>query len=82
MIVLINFQNTEIDCNVVKINKKEFVILSYSDKYFKFWELIYYFKISYLQKNSLINRFSFEDDILYVGGYISKGFYLTKTSTH
>ena len=40
MIVLINFQNTEIDCNVVKINKKEFVISSYSDKYLKFWELI------------------------------------------
>lgn len=40
MIVLINFQNTENECNVVKINKKEFVISSYSDKYLKFWELI------------------------------------------
>ena len=33
----ITFQNAVFECNIIKINEKEFVISSYGDKYLKFW---------------------------------------------
>ena len=35
----INFQNSESECNYLKVNNNEFAVSSYRDKFIKFWKL-------------------------------------------
>ncbi len=82
----IYFQNTNSSCNIIKLNKNEFVTSSYDDLYIKFWNSNNYSIIttinnihsSWTKKNMCL----LENDILCVGGTHSKGFYLIKISTH
>ena len=83
----INFQNSESDCNIFKLNENEFVTSSESDKRIKFWDSNDYSNIatinqdiesSYRWKNMCL----LENDLLCIGGNNSKGFYLIKISTH
>ena len=82
----ITFQNSESHCNILKLNENEFVTSSYGDKCLKFWDSNNYSNIAIL--NNIETYYGFktmcllEDDILCVGGYDSKGFYLIKISTH
>ena len=82
----ITFQNSESDCNILRLNENEFVTSSCSDKCIKFWNSNNYsnFKsINNIELDWTIKTMCLlEDDILCVGGYNSKGFYLIKISTH
>jgi WD40 repeat protein len=81
----INFQNSESECNYLKVNNNEFAVSSYRDKFIKFWKLNDY---SFITINDIENYFFFQnmclldDNILCVGGNNSKGFYLIKTLSH
>ena len=77
----INFQNSESNCNILKLNENEFVTSSYGDKRIKFWdsnETINNIQSSWTWKNMCL----LENDLLCIGGDNSKGFYLIKISTH
>ena len=82
----ITFQNSGSYCNILRLNENEFVTSSYSDKCLKFWNSNDYSNIATL--NNIETYYGFkrmcllEDDLLCVGGYNSKGFYLIKISTH
>ncbi len=80
------FQKSDSNCNILKLNEKEIVVSSYSDKNIKFWNLINY---SYITSISNIyfdignyRMCIIEDDILCIGGTSKNGFYLVKISTH
>ena len=81
----INFQNSESECNYLKLNNNEFAVSSYRDKFIKFWKLNDY---SFITINDIENYFLsqnmclLDDNILCVGGNNSKGFYLIKTLSH
>jgi len=82
----ITYQNSNSDCNILKINENEFVTSSYGDKCLKFWNSNDYSNIAII--NNIEVEWTFrslciiEDDILCVGGRNSKGYYLIKISTH
>ena len=81
----INFQNSESNCNILKLNKNEFVTSSWADKNLKFWNLNYtnIFVMNNIESIwTRKNMCLLEDDILCIGGDNSKGFYLIKISTH
>ena len=85
-ILNIIFQNSNSICNILKLNEKEIVVSSYSDKCIKFYNIMnysnitninnIYFDIGYYRMNLI------EDDLLCIGGTNSSGFYLIKISTH
>ena len=81
----IDFQKSWSECNLLKLNEKEFVISSHKNNFLKFWSLFYLniatinnIECSWTWRNMCL----LEDDILCVGGDNSKGFYLIKISTH
>ena len=82
----IYFQNLFGNCNILKLNEKEFVISSCNDNCITFWNSNNYSKITSINNIesswSLKNMCLLEDDILCVGGGNSKGFYLIKISNH
>ena len=82
----INFQNSENDCNILKLNENEFVTSSCSDKCIKFWNSNDYSNIATINNIEIELTYKtmclLENDILCVGGDNSKGFYLIKISTH
>ena len=82
----ITFQNTSSMCNILKINKNEFVTSSTYDKCIKFWNSYYYSNNSTITSIEIEWTYQtmclIEDDILCIGGNYSKGFYLIKISTH
>ena len=82
----INFQNSNSDCNILKINENEFVTYADNDKCVKFWNSNDYSNISTIN-NIEADWYSgtlcmLDNDILCVGGINSKGFYLIKISNH
>ena len=50
----INFQNSESNCNILRLNKNEFVTSSYYDKCIKFWNSNDYSNISTINNIELI----------------------------
>ena len=82
----ITFQNSNSYCNLLKLNKNEFVTSSCNDKCLKFWNSNDYSNISTI--NNIESEWTFRTlciidvDLLCVGGRNSKGFYLIKISTH
>ena len=82
----INFQNSESNCNILKLNENEFVTSSFSDKCIKFWNSNNYINIIIINNiestGTWENMCLLENDILSIGGDNSKGFYLIKISTH
>ena len=82
----IYFQNLFGNCNILKLNEKEFVISSCNDKCIKFWNSNNYSNIATINNIesswSLTNMCLLEEDILCIGGGNSKGFYLIKISNH
>ena len=83
----ITFQNSESHCNILRLNENEFVTSSYGDKCLKFWNSNDYSNISTINNIETYeyawnNMCLLESDLLCVGGYNSKGFYLIKISTH
>ena len=86
MVGTITFQNSESNCNILRLNENEFVNSSCTDKCLKFWNSNNYSNIKTI--NNIETPWGFktmcllEDDILCVGGRNSKGFYLIKISTH
>ena len=82
----ITFQNSESCCNILILNKNEFVTSSCEDKCIKFWNSNNYSNILTIKNIelewTLKTMCLLEDDILCVGGCNLKGFYLFKISTH
>ena len=82
----INFQNTNSECNILKLNENEFVTSANNDKCIKFWNSNDYSNISTI--NNIESNWTYrilcklDDDILCIGGTNSKGFYLIKISNH
>ena len=82
----ITFQNSQSNCNILKINDNEFVTSSFLDKCLKFWNSNDYSNIATI--NNIENHWSFrtlcmiKEDTLCVGGDNSKGFYLINISNH
>jgi len=82
----ITFQNSNSNCNILKLNENEFVTSSFGDKCLKFWNSNDYTNISTI--NNIEVEWTFrtlcmiDKDLLCVGGNNSKGFYLIKISTH
>ena len=80
------FQNSNSQCNILKINENEFVTSSCGDKCIKFWNSDDFSNITTI--NNIESDWTskilciIDDDILCVGGTNSKGFYLIKISTH
>jgi WD40 repeat protein len=85
-ITSIYFQNTENDCNILKLNENEFVTSSFKEELLKFWDSNKYSNISTIYSIESYWPYRMmcllEDDILCVGGMNSKGFYLIKISCH
>ncbi len=79
------FQNKDSQCNILILNKNEFVTSSCEDKCIKFWNSNNYSNIATINNIetpwTLKAMCLLEDDILCVGGQ-KKGFYLIKISTH
>ena len=84
-ITSIYFQNTENDCNILKLNENEFITSSYNDKCLKFWNSQIYINISNIKNIESSwtwgNMCLLNDDILCVGG-CNFYFYLIKISNH
>ena len=82
----INFQDSNSDCNIIKVNDKEFATLSRTDNYVKFWDFEKLTNISTIHniESELMfqNMCMLEDDILIIGGDNSFGFYFIKISNH
>ena len=83
------FQNITSDCNILKINEKEFITVSITEKCLKFWKTKNYENyenISIINNIEIFwplkNMYMLDQDILCIGGNDSKGFYLINTSTH
>ena len=82
----INFQNSNSYCNILKINKNEFVTSSCGDKCLIFWNSNDFSKISVI--NNIETDWYFrtlciiKEDILCIGGINSKGFYLINIQNH
>ena len=85
-ITTIIFQNKNSNCNLLKLNEKEFVTSSCQDECLKFWNLNNYSLITYIDNIKtpwpLKTLSLLANDILCVGGGQSKGFYFIKISTH
>ena len=85
-ITTIIFQNKNSNCNILKLNEKEFVTSSCQDECLKFWNLNNYSFITSIDNIKtpwpLKTLTLLENDILCVGGGQSKGFYFIKISTH
>ena len=85
-ITTINFQNSGSSSNILKLNENEFVTSSFNDKCIKFWNSNNYSNIVTINNiestGAWKNMCLLENDLLCVGGYNSKGFYLIKISTH
>ena len=73
-------------CNILKLNKKEFVTLSLQDRKLKFWNsnnysyittIINIYTVWQVNNMCLIN-----ENLLCIGGSIYKGFYLIQISNH
>ena len=81
-----SFSKLKISCNILRLNKNEFVTSSCSDKCIKFWNSNNYSNITTINNIETIWALKImcllEDDILCVGGTNSKGFYLIKISTN
>ena len=73
----INFQNSESNCNILRLNENEFVTSSYGDKCIKFWNSNDYSNIATINNIESCwtwkNMCLLENDILCVGGDNSKG---------
>jgi len=59
----ITFQNSKSNCNILKLNNNEFVILSFEDKCLKFWNLNDYSNIAtinniqcYIDENMFLKK--------------------------
>ena len=82
----ITFQNSNNNCNILKLNDNEFVTSSVYDKCIKFWNSNDYSNISTINNIECDwtsrNMCKLDDDILCIGGKNSKGFYIIKISTH
>ena len=82
----ITFQNSESYCNILKINENEFVTSSQSDKCLKFWNSDDYSNIETINNIETYWTFNLlcmiKEDILFVGGTNSKGFYLINIPNH
>jgi len=80
------FQKLGSNCNILKLNENEFVTSSYIDKCLKFWDSYDYSNITTI--NNIEADWTsgtlcmIDNDILFVGGMNSKGFYLIKVSNH
>ncbi len=80
------FQNSTLNCNILQLNKREFVTSSCGDKCLKFWNMNNYSLIKTIE--NIVTYYGFkrmcllEDDILCVGGINLKGLYLIQISTH
>ena len=83
----VKFQNSSTNCNILKLNDKEFATCSCGDKCIKFFNSKNYSEIP----NSIINNINtfygknlclLDEDTLCVCGYNSKGFYLIRISNH
>ena len=85
-ITTIVFQNKNSNCNILKLNDKEFVTSSCQDECLKFWNLNNYSFIMSIDNIKtpwpLKTLTLLEKDILCVGGGRSTGFYFIKISTH
>ena len=85
-ITTIVFQNKNSNCNILKLNDKEFVTSSCQDECLKFWNLNNYSFILSIDNIKtpwpLKTLTLLEKDILCVGGGRSTGFYFIKISTH
>ena len=82
----ITFQNSESNCNILRLNENEFVTSSCLDKCLKFWNSNNYSNIATINNIECCGTWKniclLENDLLCVGGINSKGFYLIKISTH
>ena len=82
----INFQNSGIECNILRLNENKFVTSSHGDKCIKFWNSNDYSNIATINNIetywTLKTMCLLENDLLCVGGKDSKGFYLIKISSH
>jgi len=85
-ILSIVFQNSNSYCNILKINKNEFVTSSCSDYCLKFWNSSNYLNIATIKNIQIEWTYNLmcllDNDLLCVGGKDSKGFYLIKITTH
>jgi WD40 repeat protein len=85
-ILTIIFQQLESNCNILRLNNKEFVTSSYFEKNIKFWNCNNYNHIYTL--NNIETEWSLkimcllDDKILCIGGKNSKGFYLINIIHH
>ena len=81
----INLSNSN-ECNIIKLNEKEFAVLFFNDKCIKFWNVNNYTLITTINdiesSSSLNNMCLLESDILCIGGKNLKGFYLIQISNH
>ena len=73
-------------CNILKLNKKEYVTLSIQDRNLKFWNSNNYSYILTINKINTIwqvnNMCLINENLLCIGGNIYKGFYLIQISNH
>ena len=82
----ITFQNSNNNCNILKINENEFVTSSEKDKCIKFWNSNDFSNIATI--NNIETNWTLRtlciinENILCVGGSNSKGFYLINISNH
>ena len=80
------FQNSQSNCNILRLNENEFVTSLCGDKCIKFWNSNDYSNIATI--NNIESSWTWknmcllENDLLCIGGTNSKGFYLIKISTH
>ena len=83
----IKFQNSNTNCNILKLNDNEFATCSRGDQCIKFFNSKNYSEIP----NSIINNINtfygknlclLDEDTLCACGYNSKGFYLIRISNH
>ncbi len=82
----INIQNTISNCNIIKLNNKEFCTVTYDENCLKFWTIERYSNTNTLYNIDVswnINSMCLlNDDLLCVAGNNYNGFYIIKISTH
>ena len=73
-------------CNILKLNKNEFVTLSLQDRNLKFWNCNNYSYITNINKINTVwqvnNMCLINENLLCISGNIYKGFYLIQISNH
>ena len=80
------FQKSHSNCNILKLNEKEFVTSSCVDKNLKFWDSEDFTRIKTINNIetawTLKNLCLINDNILCVGGVNCKGFYIINILSH